>query len=661
MQLSANGLLMPTESGYPYDFLRNTVTNVNVEINGLVAETSVYQEFENEWYDTTDAVYSFPLPPDARAVKFLYWYNDTLYSAVLKVKEQATNPGTGEGGVAALVNDYIGRNGIKIYLKNIRPGDVQKVELRYISVCDYFFGKAGYKFPLGTGDFIDYPLDNLSFNISINSNSAIKNFEITTHENYKTYSQTDNYLLVEYNESKAYINTDFEFYYEIEPEKMSIDFYSIANDSSDGHFALFVKPQTGTDTLQVLPKRMFFLLSNSTSMVGYKLDESIDAIKTSLDSLSSKDYFNIVLFNYSVYSWNSEPVKATNENISSAKAYLDAISTNSGSDMDEALKQTLSQITDDNYVNSILIFTNGRSQIDPEEIETMNIYKAGIYPVGIGDDLDRAKLEMTASLNYGFVTYIDDDDNIKNKISNLLELVNKPLLTEVGMEYGSAQINSLVPKKFPSANAGSMFYVAGRYSTPGVSAFSLAGKSVMGMQSYDFNLDFASESGEYGFAESLWAKMMIDALEWDIEIYGETTEKKQQLIELSLKYNIRCRYTAYIADYKNPVTEVDEINVENELPVSYMLNNYPNPFNSSTRLRFFISSDDVAKVKLIRIYNSLGQLVKVIDVTNLSSGWNEVQFHGIDQFGNTLASGIYFAQLTIDGKIYSTIKMNLLK
>ena len=99
-----DGLLLPTEEGYPKDLLRNRITEVNVNINGLIAETEVYQEFVNEWYDTTDAVYSFPLPPNARATEFVYWYDDIAYKAVLKVREQAVNPGTGEGGIAALIN-----------------------------------------------------------------------------------------------------------------------------------------------------------------------------------------------------------------------------------------------------------------------------------------------------------------------------------------------------------------------------------------------------------------------------------------------------------------------------------------------------------------------------------------------------------------------------
>ena len=128
----ATGVMLPTSEKYPKDFLKLTSTKVTVNIFGIIAQTTVYQEFLNESNDSTDAVYSFPLPPDARATEILYWYNDEVYTAILKVQEQAPNPGTGEGGVAAEVNKYIGRNGIKIYLKGIKSNSIQKIELHYI-------------------------------------------------------------------------------------------------------------------------------------------------------------------------------------------------------------------------------------------------------------------------------------------------------------------------------------------------------------------------------------------------------------------------------------------------------------------------------------------------------------------------------------------------
>lgn len=658
-----DGLLLPTAQGYPKDLLRNRITEVKVKISGLVAETEVYQEFINEWYDTTDAVYSFPLPPNARATEFVYWFDDIAYKAVLKVREQAVNPGTGEGGVAALVNKYIGRNGIRIKLKDIAPGSIQKVRLNYINLCDYYAGKCTYTFPLNTEEFITYPLEHLEFLIDVNSNSEIIDFDIPTHPDYQLTRTEGNSISLKMSKPKAYINNDFEFYYQITHSRLGVDFYSNANDSSDGHFALFVRPQNQAIADSVLPKRIIFLLSTSNSMYGYKLNQSVKAISNALNKLSKKDLFNIVLFNNSITMWHSNPVTGDSINVQNAKNYLGLLSTNWGANLDGGVKECLNQIDGAEYSNAIMVFSVEKTLIKPREIQELNTYKTGIFPVGLGDDPDRFRLEMLAALNYGFVTYIDENDNISDKIDQLFNQINQPLLKDVVMEYGSANPTQLIPEKAPTTYAGSYFFTAGRYPNSGPSILSIGGYSVNGMVAYDFSLDFNSNGNGDKFVEYLWAKEMIDALEREVEIYGETDSLKAQLIEMSLKYNIRCRYTAYIADYDTEYdfTYIDVESIADLLPTSFIKMNYPNPFNPSTTIQLYIGKEGEYQTKLLKIYNILGQLVAVIDISNLSSGWQEVRFNGHDMFGNLLPSGIYFVQLQIKNQAMSTIRINLIK
>ncbi len=499
----SNGLLMPKNIEYPKDFLRNTVTKVTVNINGVIAETIVYQEFLNEWTDSVDAVYSFPLPQDARATKFLYWFDNSIYQAVLKVKEQAVNPGTGEGGIAAQVNNYIGRNGIKIFLKKIAPGEVQKVKLHYISLMDYYKGKCSYEFPLNTEDFVKYPLDHLQFSFNVNSNSQIINYDITTHNNFRTITSSTNELQINYVQPKAYINKNLKFFYQIDHNSMDVDFYSVNNDSTDGHFALFVTPQINAEPDSVIPKRVFFLLSNSGSMFGYKLSQSITAISNSLAQLTDKDYFNILTYNSYVQTWKSTPVKATGSNIQAATDYLATITNSSGSQMGLGIKECLNQIEDDAFSNSILIFSDGYSLVDPKEIENLNNHNAGIFTITIGERIDYARLEMIASLNYGFVTYFTQEENLSESMFRVFEQISQPILKNVGMEFGQAHVNQVLPSKAQSTYAGSQFFITGRYETPGESGLSIAGTNVNGTTAYNFRLNFSNKTDTNSFVKSL--------------------------------------------------------------------------------------------------------------------------------------------------------------
>lgn len=77
---------------------------------------------------------------------------------------------------------------------------------------------------------------------------------------------------------------------------------------------------------------------------------------------------------------------------------------------------------------------------------------------------------------------------------------------------------------------------------------------------------------------------------------------------------------------------------QNELPVEYKLyQNFPNPFNPETKIRFNIPSD---KFVTLYIYDISGRRIKTLVNENLSSGNYSVTFDA-----SQLSSGVYFYEL----------------
>lgn len=95
------------------------------------------------------------------------------------------------------------------------------------------------------------------------------------------------------------------------------------------------------------------------------------------------------------------------------------------------------------------------------------------------------------------------------------------------------------------------------------------------------------------------------------------------------------------------------------LPRSFLLKNYPNPFNPSTTISFYLA-EGAGKTKLIKIYNALGQLVAVFDVSDYAAGYHSIRFDGVDFSGKPLPSGLYFARLQV-GDDVSTLRLLLQK
>jgi CubicO group peptidase (beta-lactamase class C family) len=92
---------------------------------------------------------------------------------------------------------------------------------------------------------------------------------------------------------------------------------------------------------------------------------------------------------------------------------------------------------------------------------------------------------------------------------------------------------------------------------------------------------------------------------------------------------------------------------EGSVPKEYSLaQNFPNPFNPSTTIKYSIP--ELSKVKLI-LYNLLGESVTTLVNEEKPAGNYEIEFHA-----ENLPSGVYFYQLKA-GEFISTRKMILLK
>jgi aminopeptidase N len=64
----------------------------------------------------------------------------------------------------------------------------------------------------------------------------------------------------------------------------------------------------------------------------------------------------------------------------------------------------------------------------------------------------------------------------------------------------------------------------------------------------------------------------------------------------------------------------------------------PNPFNPTTLLRFRLDEQQPVRLK---IYDTRGRVVRVLEPGTLPAGIHALPFHGVDHRGNPLASGVY--------------------
>jgi beta-glucosidase len=141
-------------------------------------------------------------------------------------------------------------------------------------------------------------------------------------------------------------------------------------------------------------------------------------------------------------------------------------------------------------------------------------------------------------------------------------------------------------------------------------------------------------------------KINVDASARYVRIYGiqRATQWGYSLYEIEI-YNDK---SVSSIESKKIDTLPSELTLEN---------NYPNPFNPSTTINYELAKSGFVKLE---IYNSIGQLVKILENKFHNPGSYSIVWNGKDDKGNTMPSGIYFYRISSVGTTLIK-KMILLK
>ncbi|MBD3386905.1 T9SS type A sorting domain-containing protein [candidate division KSB1 bacterium] len=146
----------------------------------------------------------------------------------------------------------------------------------------------------------------------------------------------------------------------------------------------------------------------------------------------------------------------------------------------------------------------------------------------------------------------------------------------------------------------------------------------------------------------------------------------ENFFELSVRVNEKLDHDEHIRVIQalaggEKVRKIQTIFGENQQQESYipetfaLEQNYPNPFNMSTVINYDVPPlEEKSTTVRLAIYNTNGQLVKVLEDRQRSAGHYSVQWNGYDEQGRYVASGVYFYKL-IAGDVVITKKLAVMK
>ncbi|MDP3831692.1 MAG: T9SS type A sorting domain-containing protein, partial [Ignavibacteriaceae bacterium] len=283
-----------------------------------------------------------------------------------------------------------------------------------------------------------------------------------------------------------------------------------------------------------------------------------------------------------------------------------------------------------------------------------------LFSFGIGNYVDQQLLTLISANNKGFAEFLGNDE-LYSRITNFYMSIRNPVLLNSQISFDPPIVSQIYPDSLPNLYKGKQMIVAGRYQEPAPVQITLSGIAFGNPVSYSYNLQLSNitEPG-YQFLPKIWAKKKIESLMIHYYSLNPTSPEaiaiKNQIIEISRLYGVISQFTSFTG--VNNIEE--EKNENNTSPVDFeLLGNYPNPFNPSTTIQIRVNTEFVGQLE-IRIYNILGQIVRVLYIQVNGSGLYNIMWDGFGMGGSSLSSGIYFYGIELNNTVLVG-KMNLMK
>jgi Ca-activated chloride channel family protein len=653
----------PRFSSSDYQTMWIKSINVSVSIQDQMAVTHVDQTFTNTLNTSVETIYMFPLPQNATVSELIYWVNGVRYVAA--IREAAAAVADYQQHVRQWMDpallQYLGNNLFRLSIVPVNANSDVRTEITYVEPLPYEFGTVSYNFGLNTLGLSSQPVQKVLVSVDATAQHPYKSFVSPSHGNTTGSTLTkvdDRHYQFLFGDENFYPNKDLNI--QFRTQRDSIEFTALSykpatKDSigTDSFYSLWISPPDTLGNSEIVPKNLVFTVDVSSSMDGARMTQIKQAMTTFLSLLNQGDKFNIVTFGTFVKNFKPDLVPASQAYIDSAQLFVSQLYALGLTNISQGLQASLAQSYSDSASNMLVFFTDGyptwgdtAATAILNNVRVLNTKNVKLFTFGVGTDVRKSLLQDLADQNHGFCKIISSNDSIALVINNLFQRISKPVLTDISITLNGIQAYDQYPKIIGDLFWGSQLTQFGLYQTGGLHEISVTGKIGARTVTFKKSVTFADTSGGQRFVPRLWANEKINYLMNLIDTYGETKELVAQIIDLSLRFQILTRYTAFYSDPK-PATDV-------KAPVQKVTDytlyqNYPNPFNPETKISYSIPAMKGRSHILIRVYNALGQLVRVLVDKEQEPGEYSVLWDGRDMHNKQAASGIYLYSLEVNG------------
>ena len=547
---------------------------INARLVDQVAKVQVSQTFENTGSRQLEVAFVFPLPYDGAIDQMTLLVDGKEYPAKLLDAKEARSMYEAivrKNKDPALL-EWMGTGLFKTSVFPVPPGAKRTVTMRYSQLCRKQDGLTDFIFPLSTAKYTSHAVEKVDIRVTIESNVDIKNVYSPSHS-VKVKRPDDQHATVTLTKKNEVPSTDFRLLYDVGKGKVSTRVVSYRPDTDkDGYFLLLSSPKIKSPG-EKPKKTVVFVVDRSGSMSGKKIEQARAALKSVLNGLREGDTFNIVAYDSEVETFRPELQRYDDKTRKAALGFIEGIYAGGSTNIDGALKSTLSQLKDTDRPTYILFLTDGLPTAG--ETNEMKIVKnvkgenkvhARIFTFGVGYDVNSRLLDKLVRENFGQAEYVRPNEDIEDRVGRLSRRIESPVLTGVRLQFvfdeakeeQGKPINRVYPKDSFDLFAGEQLVVVGRYKKHGTAKVIVTGKIGNKKEKYDFpaKLVKKSDNETHAFIEKLWAVRRVGEIIDELDLSGKNNELIEELVKLSKRHGILTPYTSFMADENTNIHDV---------------------------------------------------------------------------------------------------------
>lgn len=554
-------------------------TKVTTDISGFQARVRVVQEFENNFTEPVEAVYTFPLSQNAAVDEMTMKIGERVVRGKILKKEEARKvyeKAKTSGQTAALL-DQERPNIFTQSVAIILPNEKIIIEISYVETLKYEDGSYEFVFPMtltpryvpasgnaGDAKRIAPPVSamraghDISVEVNLNAGVPVEEIRSNSHE-IQSVNLSPNSAKISLRSEKTIPNKDFVLRYDVLGKKME-DAVLFSKSAKGGFFNLILSPPERLSAEDITPKEIVFVLDTSGSMSGFPIEKAKESMKLALDGLYPNDTFNLITFAGDTDILFDQPVPATPANLEKAQAFLAGTSGSGGTEMMKAIKAALAPSASQEHIRIVCFMTDGAVGNEPEIIAEVKKHKnARVFSFGIGDSPNRFLLDNIAKEGRGEAEYVLLEEEGSRAAKRFHERIRNPYLTDIEIDWNNLPVAEIYPKRIPDLFGAKPVVVFGRYTKAMSGTIKLKGK--IGGQAIEreiaVNLPESEESNDA--LATLWARTKIDELmsqSWNAETEeaAPTLKIKNEITKLGIDYGLLTQYTSFVAVEERIVT-----------------------------------------------------------------------------------------------------------